>query len=160
MNKTTRIKRTKSEPMIIGWIEHVDLPDLRLNHIRCKIDTGARTSALHAMDIELFTRQKVEWVRFKTKTKEDKPRKTIEAPVYDKRHIKNTSGVPEERIVIRTTFKIGGKSWPISVSLSDRSTMRFPLIVGRTALKKHNIAVHTHRANLAEKIHTHKGAKT
>ena len=79
---------------------------------------------------------------------EDLPEIWIETPVYDRRPIKNTSGVPEERIIIRTKLRLIDRSWDISVSLADRSNMRFPMIVGRSALKNHNIAVHTRRANL------------
>ena len=68
--------------------------------------------------------------------------------MHDERAIKNTSGVPEDRIIIRTRLQLTERSWAVSVSLADRSNMRFPMIVGRTALKENNIAVHTRRANL------------
>ena len=141
-------KTPKPELVVIGWIEHIDLPDIDLLDIRTKIDTGARTSALHATQIEQFTRDGEQWVRFHVQLTEDLPGVDLEAPVYDLRHIKNTGGVPEERIVIRTTFRIAGRAWPISVSLTDRANMTFPMIVGRSALKRQNIAVHARKANL------------
>jgi hypothetical protein len=72
----------------------------------------------------------------------------LEFPVHDRREIKNTSGIAEERVVIRTRLRLGTKSWLVPVSLTDRKVMRFPMIVGRTALKSRNIAVHTRRAKL------------
>lgn len=141
-------KKPKPELSIVGWMEHIALPELGLSDIKAKFDTGARTSALHATDIETFMRDGSEWVRFNVQISNDTPQRQLEAPVYDTRHIKNTSGVPQERIVIRTPIVIAGRRWPITVSLTDRSNMRLPMIVGRTALKKQNIAVHTRKTKL------------
>lgn len=141
-------KKPKPELLVIGWMEHLDLPELGLHQLKAKIDTGARTSALHATGIENFERDGAEWVRFFVQPDDGAADVPVEARVHDRRHIKNTSGIPEERIIIRTRLKLIDRSWMISVSLTDRSNMRFPMIVGRTALKNHNIAVHTRRANL------------
>lgn len=146
--KIDKIKKPKPDLLVIGWMEHLDLPDLGLRQLKAKIDTGARTSALHATQIETFQRAGADWVRFQVVSDEDMPQTWAECEIYDRRHIKNTSGIPEERIVIRTKLKLTDRSWNISVSLTDRSNMRFPMIVGRTALKHHNIAVHTRRSNL------------
>lgn len=148
MDSGRDVKKPKPELLIIGWMEHLDLPDLNLRHIKAKIDTGARTSALHATQITTFHKDGEEWVRFHVQLSDAEPGQVVECPVHDRRAIKNTSGIPEERIVIRTKLKLTERSWPISVSLTDRSNMRFAMIVGRTALKNHNIAVHTRRANL------------
>jgi hypothetical protein len=133
---------------VIGWVEFVDLPALDLHRVKAKIDTGARTSALHTAQMEVFTRDGNDWVRFHVQMRETDPERWFEAPVHDLRHIKNTSGIPEERIIIRTLIRLGGQSWPINVSLTDRSNMRLPMIVGRSALRARNIAVHTRRTNL------------
>ncbi|WP_417809282.1 ATP-dependent zinc protease [Thioclava sp.] len=143
-----KAKKPKPELLVIGWMEHLDLPELGLHQIKAKIDTGARTSALHATQIETFTREGKDWVRFMVQPDDEMPEVAVESPIYEWRHIKNTSGIPEERIVIRTKLKLIDRAWTIAVSLTDRSNMRFPMIVGRTALKRHNIAVHTRRANL------------
>lgn len=129
-------------------MEYIDFPDFALHRVKAKFDTGARTSALHAMQIETFDHEGENWVRFHVDIEVAPPDLWIESPVHDTRLIKNTSGVPEERIIIRTPIKIAGRVWPINVSLTDRSNMRLPLIVGRTALKKQNIAVHTRKTNL------------
>ena len=152
MTLKTKKKRIKPDMLVIGWIEHIDLPDLGMLDLRAKIDTGARTSALHATKIQTFERDGEGWVRFKIILSDSADTQIIEAPIYDRREIKNTGGLPEERIVIRTRFRIAQRTWKISVSLTDRSKMTFPMIVGRSALKKQNIAVHTRRAMLTEEI--------
>jgi hypothetical protein len=146
------LKSKERRLLVIGWMEHVSLPALGLENVKAKIDTGARTSALHAVGIETFFRGDTEWVKFQVPMEGISPALCVEAPVHDRRLIKNTSGVPEERIIIRTQLKLMDQSWPISVSLADRNNMRFPMIVGRTSLKKRNIAVHTRRANLTTEI--------
>ncbi len=148
MESVKKFKKSKPDLLVIGWMEHLDLPDLQLLRVKAKIDTGARTTALHATHIEPFDREGAEWVRFQVQHSETSPLLWMEYPIHDRREIKNTSGIPEERIVIRTTLRLIDRSWPISVSLTDRSNMRFQIIVGRSALKNHNIAVHTRRANL------------
>jgi hypothetical protein len=109
---------------------------------------------LHATHIQPFKQDGAEWVRFQVELDATNSSQVIEAPIYERRDIKNTSGVPEERIVIRTRLRIAGRTWTISVSLTDRSNMTFPMIIGRSALKNHNIAVHTRRANLTAKQET------
>ena len=151
MTPHLKVKKPKPDLSVVGWMEYIALPELGLDHIKAKFDTGARTSALHATEITTFTRDGVEWVRFCVQLDVDAPDVQLEQTVYDTRHIKNTSGEPEERIVIRTPVMIAGRTWPITVSLSDRSNMRLPMIVGRTALKKQNIAVHTRKTKLTLK---------
>lgn len=137
--------------MIIGWRETVALPELGLPSLKAKIDTGARTSALHATGIEDFDRDGAPWVRFHIP---DHDHETIEqpndceAPLIDRREIRNTSGVPDERHVIETRLVIGGRRWRIEVSLTDRSDMAFPLILGRTAIRRRRILVNPGRSFL------------
>ncbi|WP_170372552.1 ATP-dependent zinc protease family protein [Ruegeria arenilitoris] len=135
-------------PKVIGWMEYIDLPDLPLNDIKAKIDTGARTSALHATDLRRFQRDGHHWVSFLTEVPGGEGMIRIEAPIKERRNIKNTSGIPENRIVIRTTIRLGDETWPLDLSLTDRTNMTFQMIVGRAALKNHAIAVHTKRAHL------------
>ena len=128
--------------LIIGWQERVDLPLLGLTGLKAKIDTGALTSALHASDVQTFARDGVDWVRFHTRFDDDARDTDVETPIYDRRAIKNTSGVPEERIIIRTKFRIDTHLWRIDLSLTERTEMSFLMIVGRTALRRHPIVVH------------------
>ena len=130
---------TARAPEVIGWREFVGLPDFGIGEMRAKIDTGARTSALYAMDKELFRRGGVRWVRFLIPIAENAER--VEAPVLDERSVKNTSGNSERRLVIRTTLLIGRHRWHIDASLADREKMEFDLILGRTAIHGRNVLV-------------------
>jgi hypothetical protein len=134
--------------LVVGWQERVDLPHLGLSNLKAKIDTGARTSALHATDIETFERDGIPWVRFHTQFDDDTTDTSVACPIHDRRDIKNTSGVPETRIIIRTKFRIGDRLWTINLSLTERTDMKFRMIVGRTALRKHHILVDPSKSNL------------
>lgn len=136
---------------IIGWREIVSLPELGIFDMRAKIDTGARTSALHAEDQEIFERGGTKWVRFRVPASRHHSDFRVEVPVLDERDIKNTSGVPESRIVIRTVLHLGVHHWHVDVSLADRTNMGFDMILGRTAIRRHNVLVHAGRSFLAGK---------
>ena len=141
-------KRKERPLTIIGWMERVSLPDLDLFGVKAKIDTGARTSALHVSEIEHFEQNGEPWVRFLTLDTDGQGDHYATAKIHSDRWIKNTSGIPEERIIIRTRARFGTRTWTIDLSLSDRTNMTFPMIVGRSALKNHAIAGHTRRAYL------------
>jgi len=138
------------EREVIGWRELIGLPELGISQMAAKIDTGARTSALHAEDQEPFERNGERWVRFKAPKLKNQPARVIEAPIKVEREIKNTSGIPENRFVIRTLLMLGGHRWHIDVSLADRDAMTFDLIVGRTALKGRKILVDPARSYLSD----------
>lgn len=139
--------------MTIGWREMVALPKLGLPKLKAKIDTGARTSALHAIGMEEFARDGVPWVRFHIPDDNhehiEQPMDCV-APLIDTREIRNTSGIPDERHIISTQLSIGGRRWTIEVSLTDRSDMKFPLILGRTAIRRRRILVNPGRSYLLE----------
>lgn len=142
-------KRSHSAKLVlVGWREMIDLPDLPLLGIKAKIDTGARTSALHATHIEAFEKDSEQWVRFRAAPAKRIKAIWFEVPLHEERAIKNTGGVPEDRYVIRTRMRIGSRSWMTDVSLADRSNMTFEMIVGRAALKDHAVAVHTRKSFL------------
>ncbi|MEM8823514.1 MAG: RimK/LysX family protein [Pseudomonadota bacterium] len=134
--------------LVVGWQERVDLPLLGLKNLHAKIDTGARTSALHATDIVAFERDGAPWVHFHTRFDDDAHDTDVECPIHDQRDITNTSGVPENRIVIRTKFRISNRLWKIDLSLADRTEMKFRMIIGRTALRGHSILVNPGKRNL------------
>lgn len=136
---------------VIGWREIVSLPELGVFDMRAKIDTGARTSALHAEDWEVFDRDGRSWVRFRVPASRHHTVVRTEVPVLDERSIKNTSGVPEQRIVIRTLLHLGRHHWHVDVSLADRTNMGFDMILGRTAIRRHNVLVDAGRSFLAGK---------
>jgi hypothetical protein len=148
----------KQPPLVIGWREYVDLPTLGLTNLKAKIDTGARTSALHAEQISHIRRDEADWVRFHTRFDDEARDIWVECPIHGVRWIKNTSGIPEERIIVRTHFKIADRLWTIDLSLTDRANMTYRMIVGRNALANHGIAVHTRRSHLTNHpAHAQKG---
>ena len=116
--KRKRLNLVKA-PREIGWREHVGLPELGISSMRAKIDTGARTSALHATRVEGFERDGNAWVRFVVPLGR-KQTMQCEAPITHRRHIKNTGGNSEQRPIIETTFVLGQRRWLIEVSLTDR----------------------------------------
>jgi hypothetical protein len=133
----------------IGWRERVGFPDLGIPVLRAKIDTGARTSALHAVDIEEFVQNGDAWVRFGAPLSDHGPITRCAARLVDTRAIKNTSGKPQDRYVVSTTIVLAQRRWKIEVSLADRDNMGFPLILGRTAMRRHRLLVDPGRSYLA-----------
>ncbi len=121
---------------LIGWREWVALPELGVPAVKAKIDTGARTSALHAFEIHDFTRAGHPWVRFGLHplTRRQDIVITCEAPVIDRRHVSDSGGHKEQRFVIATPVRLGAWSWPIEITLTNREDMQFRMLLGRTAL--------------------------
>jgi len=126
---------------IIGWNEMIGFPDLGISAMPGKIDTGARTTALHAEVLDHLDGPDGPLLSFKVFLDTERKVLKANAPLVDEREVKNTSGIPEKRYVILTDIQMGGASWPIEVSLSDRANMQFDVIVGRTALEGHDILV-------------------
>lgn len=121
----------------VGWREIVELPDLSAQRIPAKIDTGARTSSLHATEIERFDRDGKRWVRFLLDIGGGNSEPVaIEAPRADRRTVTSSNGETQERYIIKTTLKLGDNEFPAEFSLADRSDMKFPILIGRTALRR------------------------
>lgn len=121
----------------IGWKEWVSLPELGIPAIKAKIDTGARTSALHAYTLEGFHRDGIHMVRFSVhplQRRRDVTR-TCEAIVMDHRSVKNSGGQVEERYVVRTLLEMGTMRWKIDITLTNRTGMRFRMLLGRTTVR-------------------------
>ena len=132
------IAATAANRMVLGWEEWIALPGLGLPAIKAKIDTGAKTSALHAQAIEPFTATDgTARVRFVIRPAPRRPEISVacDAPLIDRRSITSSNGIPEERFVILSTLAIDGRSWPIEVSLSDRRDMNYRMLLGRQALQ-------------------------
>lgn len=121
---------------ILGWREWVCFPELDVPPIECKVDTGARTSALHAYYVETFEEDGVEMVRFGLHPRRNDTETECHcvAPVHDRRTVTDSGGHREERIVIQTPIVLGNETWPIEVTLTNRDSMRFRMLLGRTAI--------------------------
>lgn len=128
--------KNADESLILGWREWVALPSLGIDSIKAKIDTGARTSSLHAINLHSFRHKGAPWARFDVKPLQgnDGPLMTCEAPVSDHREIRNSSGNKHMRVVVETSIEVAGLAWPIEVTLTNRTDMRFRMLLGRTAL--------------------------
>ena len=130
------VTRKHAKP-IMGWKEWLTMSELNIPHIKAKIDTGAKTSALHAYDIEEFQRYGQPWVRFKVHPLQRNTKRIAkaEARVIDHRNIRNSGGTLSYRPVIETEVRLGDYFWNIELTLIDRSAMGFRMLLGRDAVK-------------------------
>ncbi len=123
--------------LIIGWREWLDLPDLGVVKIKAKIDTGARSSALHAFHLESFQRDGKEIIRFQVHPYQRNSHYAIaaEAEVLEWRQVKSSGGHTQLRPVILTTVDLGGEQWQIDLTLTNRDVMGFRMLLGREAVR-------------------------
>jgi len=136
----------------IGRVDKADFPAFDLHNIDVKIDTGAYTSSIHCESIEELEKEGKKYVQFKLLISDGKSNKNMElyAHNYALKNIKSSNGLYEERFVIKSTIVLFGKTYPLSLSLTDRSNMRYPILLGRQLLKKRFI-VNVARKNVSYK---------
>lgn len=133
----TNVKIANNDLPIIGWREWVGLPDIGLPRLKAKIDTGARSSSLHAIDIESFDQAGELYVRFKVHPVQRSTAKlvTCEAKIFDVRDVRSSSGEVSKRYVIQTNVRWKRLTWPVELTLADRSSMGFRMLMGREAIR-------------------------
>lgn len=136
---------------IIGRLELVDLPDWNFHDLEAKIDTGAYTSSLHCHDIEPFQNEGEKWVRFYLLDPDHEAYsdQKLEMPIYDQREVKSSNGEIELRFFVQTKIQFYHDLYTIEFSLTDRSAMKYPLLIGRKFLKKGPFIVDVTQKNLS-----------
>lgn len=123
--------------LLLGWQEWCGMPMLHIPYIKAKIDTGAKTSALHAFNITPFMKRKQKWVQFEIHPLQGSHKiiQTCQAKVIDEREVMSSTGHKEYRYVIMTELTLGLLSYPIELTLSNRDLMKFRMLLGREALQ-------------------------
>jgi hypothetical protein len=136
-SRTAMTAPQKPSKPIVGWREWIALPALGIDAIKVKIDTGARSSSLHAFDVEEFDRDGARWVRFVVHPLQRDVKTTLqaEAPVLEFRHIRSSSGHTTHRPVVSIEIELDGQRWPIELTLAARDEMGFRMLLGREAVR-------------------------
>lgn len=122
---------------IIGWREWIDLPGIGIEKIKVKVDSGARSSSLHAYDVKVFERDSKQWVSFKVHPLQRSREKvvSVEAEVLEFRSVKSSTGIAKMRPVILTDIEILGERFPVEITLASRDNMGFRMLLGREAFR-------------------------
>jgi hypothetical protein len=130
-------RKRKPKP-VIGWREWLALPALGIGAIKAKVDTGARSSALHAFDVEVFSLQGKEMVRFKVHPFQRDSTRTVQcvAELFDRRTVRSSAGHESMRPVILAQVELGGEPWVIELTLTRRDAMGFRMLLGRQAIRR------------------------
>ena len=136
--KKGKAKDFTSKLLVIGWREMVALPNLGISQIKAKIDTGARSSALHAFHLEKFQRDDQEMIRFQVHPyqRDSKHTVTAEAELLEYREVRNSGGKVQLRPVILTNVELDDVQWQIELTLTNRDVMGFRMLLGRQAVRK------------------------
>ena len=129
---------TTTDSTVAGWREWVGLPGCGVEWVKAKLDTGARSSAIHAFDVEEFERDGQTWVRFSIhpwqRSSDDAA--TVESPVHDRRAVRSSSGHTTERYVVPMDVTLMGRTVTTEMTLTSRDQMGFRLLIGREALRQ------------------------
>lgn len=130
-------RNQKTTSLVIGWREWIELPQLGIRQLKAKIDTGARSSSLHAVDLKNFERDGKNFVQFKVHPLQRNSKKTVmcEAEVLEYRNVRSSTGHSQKRPVILTTIEALGEEWEIEITLANRDEMGFRMLLGREAVR-------------------------
>lgn len=143
----------RKELKVIGWREWVALPDLGVKAIKAKVDSGAKTSSLHAFDMKFYQRSGVEFVKFNLHPDQKTSKNEVQckARIKEYRRVKSSNGATELRPVIITKVHLMEQSWEIEVTLTNRDEMGFRMLLGRQSLRK-KFLIDSGKSFLGEKI--------
>ena len=135
-NSLRAIESGKVKPFTLGWREWLGLPDLGLPALKAKVDTGAKTSALHAFELSPYRQGGKDYVRFSMHPLQNRLSPVVEcrALLLDQRQVTDSGGHKEMRYVIETMLVLAGQRWPIELTLTNRDSMRFRMLLGRQAM--------------------------
>ncbi len=139
MPNREKIVTISQEPLpVIGWREQLALPELGIPEVKAKIDTGARSSALHVFDLEAFQQDGRMRVRFKVHPYQRDTHRTVlaQAELIDQREVRNSGGYTQLRPVIQTLVELGEFAFPIELTLTNRDKMSFRMLLGRQAVRQ------------------------
>lgn len=130
--------RNEKRLPVIGWREWIGLPELGIKSVKAKVDTGARSSSLHAFDLEQFVKDGEQWVQFKVHPNQRDTRKTViaKAKILEMRSVRSSSGKANMRPVILTQIKLLNENWSVELTLANRDQMGFRMLLGREAFRK------------------------
>ena len=130
--------RGRSNLPVLGWREWVSLPEWEVEYLKAKVDTGARTSSLHAFDLEWYEREDAPWVRFEIHPWQRSTADSVvaEAAVVSTRDIRSSSGTVDHRPVVRTSVGLAGATVAAEITLTRRDDMGFRMLVGREAVRR------------------------
>lgn len=127
------------EMLLVGALECCDLPELELSQVQMRVDTGAATSSLHVDNIDKFTKDGKQWVNFDIHPDAHDVDRIVNKTLLLKgvKTVKSSSADKEKRIVIKTIIRLSGQEWPIKLTLTDRSSMKNLMLLGREAMAGH-----------------------
>ncbi len=123
--------------LLVGALEVCQLPALGIRDLTVRVDTGAQTSSIHVDNLKKITKQGKPWVQFDIHPNIYNVDEVIqcESKIKDIRWVKSSNGTRQQRYVIETEFEVGGKNWPISITLTDRSDMTYMMLLGREGMQ-------------------------
>jgi len=134
--QTNRSHKRLKEEVQVGWCELVHLPELGLGAVRAKMDSGAATSSIHATRISAFQKDGTDWAEFSFRAAKQHPAIMLRAPIVDRRIVRSSNGKEQLRYVIGAKMEMGGLQWEGQLTLANRGSMAFPILLGRRALRR------------------------
>lgn len=137
------MKKNLNQLTAIGWREWISFPEWNIDHMKVKVDTGARTSSLHVSKIVYFEKDSQQWIHFIVHPWQESSKETIKvaAPVTAYKEVRSSSGFLEKRPVVRTSLSVAGQRIAADITLTNRSQMGFRMLLGREAIRRNFLVI-------------------